>query len=360
MSFTLSIYPWLHKARWAGESWVEEFIEQEHLTPREEEDLNEEESAALAARRNSLPGLPLVNYTTQYGLGCFEGLKAFPQPDGSLKLFRPDRNCARMAASMRGLRMPAIDEGMLLNAVIETVRRNRDLGFTPIYDDLWEVDAWQSADTVYVRPFAFSEPGIGVNLSTKPWVVTVCTTVSSYFVPGRSSAVTSRRIRATPGGTGRIKTAANYVTSMLAKAEAQDEGYMEAIFLDAENRENIEEGSSCNFFALFPNRRLITPLLGDTVLPGITRESVMLMAEGRGLKVEEGDLSVHRVLDEAVECFVTGTAAGITPLGSLTHEGRTSNFQSLAPDSVSNILLKELKSTQFGAQDDFYGWMVDV
>ena len=110
MAFTLSIYPWLHKARYTGEGWVEEFIEQEHLRPEEEAALGREEWAALAARRNSLPGLPMVNYTTQYGLGCFEGIKAFPQPDGSLKLFRPQRNCARMAFSMEGLRMPPIDE----------------------------------------------------------------------------------------------------------------------------------------------------------------------------------------------------------------------------------------------------------
>ena len=360
MAFTLSIYPWLHQARYTGEGWVEQFIEQDHLTPREEAALGKDEWDALAARRNSLPGLPIVNYTTQYGLGCFEGIKAFPQPDGSLKLFRPRRNCARMAFSMEGLRMPAIDETMLLGAITETVRRNKELGFTPSYSDAWEKDVWESADTVYVRPFTFSEPGVGVNLSIKPWVITVCTTVSSYFPPGRSNAVTSRRIRATPGGTGRIKAAANYVISMLAKSEAQDEGYMEAIFLDAENRENIEEGSSCNFFALFPNNRLVTPPLKDTVLAGITRESVITMAEGRGLTVEEDDLSIHRVLDEAVECFVTGTAAGVIPLGALTHKGRTSNFQSLEPDSLSNALLGELKGIQFGAIEDRYGWMLGV
>ena len=357
MAFTLSIYPWVHSAKFNGTDWDEAFIEQEHLTPAEEAALSEEDHAVLAAKRNSFPELPLVNYSSQYGLSCFEGLKAFPQQDGSLKLFRADRNCARMASSMKGLRMPPIDEELLLGGIRETVRRNADLGFAPAYDEVWEKDSWQSGSAVYVRPFSYSEPGIGINLSSHPWVVTVCTTVSAYFTPGKNEAVTSTRVRATPGGTGWIKTAANYVTSTLAKTEAIDDGYMEAIFLDARTGRNIEEGSSCNFFALFPGDLIITPALHDTILPGITRESIITLAKDRGYEVVEADLPVDKVLNEAEECFVTGTAAGITPLGSLTHEGRQAEFASLAEDSVSGTLLKELKGIQYGAVEDRFGWM---
>ena len=360
MAFKLSIYPWTHTAHYDGERWSEEFIEQEHLTPEEEAALDESARGVLADKRNVIPGLPLVNYTTQYGLGCFEGLKAFPQPDGSLKLFRPERNCARMAASMKGLRMPAIDEKLLLGGILETVRRNADLGFTPEYDPAWEKDSWQSGDAVYIRPFTYSEPGIGINLSSLPWVISVCTTVSAYFTPGKNEAVTSKRIRATPNGTGWIKTAANYVISTLAKSEAAEDGYMEAIFLDATHRKYIEEGSSCNFFALFPDGRLVTPALGDTILPGITRESILVLAKEKGLDVREEALSVEEVLEDAVECFVSGTAAGITPLGSLTHEGRKKAYRSLDADSVSYELLKRLKGIQYGAVEDKYGWMTAV
>lgn len=360
MAFKLSIYPWVHNARYNGNTWDDEFIEQKHLTPGEEEALDEDDYLALVNQRNNFPHLPLINYSTQYGLSCFEGLKAFPQPDGSLKMFRPDRNCARMASSMRGLRMPPIDEDFLLGSIRETVRRNRDLGFTPVYDASWEKDFWQSGDTVYVRPFAYSEPGIGINISVAPWVITVCTTVSAYFTPGSNDAVTSDRIRATPHGTGWIKTAANYVTSTLAKAEAIDAGYMEAIFLDATTHKNIEEGSSCNFFALFPGNRLITPSLKDTILPGITRESLITLAKDRGIEVLETDLPVESVLSDAVECFVSGTAAGVTPLGSLTHKDRKKVFSSLDQDSLSISLLKELKGIQFGAVEDRFGWMTEV
>jgi len=360
MAFKLSIYPWVHNARFNGEAWTEEYIEQKHFTPAEEAALDEEAQQNLADERNSFPGMPLVNYTTQYGLGCFEGLKAYPQPDGSLKMFRPDRNCARMASSMKGLRMPPIDEALLLKGIKETVKRNADLGFAPEYDTAWEKDSWQSGAAVYVRPFTYSESGIGVNTSKKPWVITVCTTVSAYFVPGKNAAVTSNRVRATPNGTGWIKTAANYVISTLAKSEAVDEGFMEAIFLDAATGKNIEEGTSCNFFALFPGNKLITPTLHDTILPGITRSSIISLARDRGIEVIEADLPVKKVLEEAEECFVTGTAAGITPMGSLTHKGKTREFSSMNDDSLSMSLLKEIKGIQYGAVADRFNWMVSI
>ena len=360
MAFKLSIYPWVHNAHYDGKTWEEEYLEQPHLTPEEESALDEEAHLALTNRRNNFPHLPLVNYTTQYGLSCFEGLKAYPQPDGSLKMFRPDRNCARMASSMRGLRLPPIDEKLLFDGISETVRRNEALGFTPKYDTSWEADFWQSGDAVYIRPFSYSEPGIGINLSQSPWVITVCTTVSAYFTPGKNEAVTSDRIRATPHGTGWIKTAANYVTSTLAKTEAIEAGFMEAIFLDSTTRENIEEGSSCNFFGLFPGNRLVTPALGDTILPGITRESIITLARDRGLEVLETDLPVESMLEDGIECFVSGTAAGVTPLGSLTHKGRKRVFSSMDEGSLSLSLLKELKGIQYGAVEDRFGWMFEV
>lgn len=360
MAFALSIYPWIHIANYDEGGWQEKYIEQEHLTPVEEAALDAPEKAALEDKRNHIPNLPLVNYTTQYGLGCFEGLKALPQIDGSLKLFRPEKNCARMASSMKGLRMPPVDEKLLLSGILEVTRKNAALGFTPKYDPEWEKDIWQSGGSVYIRPFTYSEPGIGINLSVLPKVITVSTTVSAYFTPGKNEAITSERIRATPNGTGWIKTAANYVISTLAKTEAVDQGYMEAIFLDAVTQKNIEEGSSCNFFALFPNGKLVTPALGDTILPGITRESIIVLAKEKGLDVQERALPVEEVLDNAVECFVSGTAAGITPLGSLTHKRRKKEFSSLKPDSMSYALLKRLKGIQYGAESDDYGWMTAI
>jgi len=360
VAFKLSMYPWIHQAHFDGKYWEEEYLERPHHTLEEEASMSDEEHTALVDSRNRLPHLPIVSYSTQYGLSCFEGLKAFPQPDGSLKLFRPDRNCARMAASMKGLRMPPIDEELLLNAMKETVRRNAVIGFTPEYNPAWESNFWQNGDAVYIRPFSYSEGGIGVNLSYRPWVITVCTTVSQYFTPGANNAITSKRIRATPNGIGWIKTSANYAISILAKAEAIDDGYMEAIFLDAAKQRYIEEGSSSNFFALFPGGRLVTPMMKDTILPGVTRESIITIAGEMGLDVKEDDLRVDDVLNNAEECFVTGTAAGVTPLSSLTHSGRKQEFSSLKEDSISIHLLKVLKGIQYGAVEDKHNWMLEV
>jgi len=134
MAFNLSIYPWVYLARYNKGTWNEEFEEKPHMSPAEESALNEEDLAILLNKRNSFPQLPLVNYTTQYGMGCFEGIKAYPQKDGSLKVFRPDENAARMKKSMEGLKMPSMDEDQFLKAVLQTVKKNKDSGFYPSYD----------------------------------------------------------------------------------------------------------------------------------------------------------------------------------------------------------------------------------
>jgi branched-chain amino acid aminotransferase len=116
MGFSLALYPIAYRARFDGSAWREDYIEQPHKTPAEEAQLSEAELGELNERRNQFAGTPLVNYTTQYGMGCFEGLKAFPQKDGGLKIFRPGENAARFARSMKGLGMPAFPEDLFVRA----------------------------------------------------------------------------------------------------------------------------------------------------------------------------------------------------------------------------------------------------
>ncbi len=359
MAFKLSIFPWVYVGKYES-SWTGDFIEQEHLTPEEENRLSEEEHTALMNRRNSFPDLPLVNYTSQYGMGCFEGVKAFPQKNGGLKVFRPDENAKRMARSMEGLHMPGVDEKLCIDAILGVPARNAELGFTINYDPEWEKENFLSAGAVYIRPFTWSEPGIGVGLSRNPWLIVVTTPVSAYFSAENFDAVTTDMIRATPNGTGWIKCDANYVIPALAKKKAGDEGYMEAIFLDAKESRYIEEGSSCNFFCQLKDGTLVTPDLGDTILPGITRKSVIQLARDKGVKVEERKLSIQEVLDNGGECFVTGTAAGITPITSLTHQGKRREFGDGTPRELTLNLLHELKGIQYGVLEDRYNWMVPV
>ena len=357
--FTLEINPWIYIAQYGEEGvWTEKYQEQPHLGPEEEAQLDQENRKELLTKRN-LFDLPLVNLTTQYGFGCFEGLKAFPQKDGSLKLFRPKENAKRMNRSMAGLRMPPFPEEMFLKAVLEVTAKNRKLGFTPTYDEAWAKDSFVTGHSFYIRPFTYSEPGIGVDLSYHPWVVIVTTMVGAYFQPGNSKAVTTDKIRAQPGGTGWIKCDANYVMPSLVKKAAVEEGYMEAIFLDAEHRTYVEEGSSCNIFFLLKSGVLVTPDLRDTILPGITRESVIQLASDQGISVEERQISIDEVFSEGKEVFVTGTAVGVTHIESITHNGNTVIFQDGKMGEIAHTLLVTLKGIQYGAIEDRYGWMYD-
>jgi branched-chain amino acid aminotransferase len=359
MGFSLALYPIAYRARFDGAAWREEYLEQPHKTPAEEAALSAKERDELNERRNHFSGAPLVNYTTQYGMGCFEGLKAFPQKEGGLKIFRPGENAARFSRSMKGLGMPPFPEDLFVRASREVAARNASLGFRPSYKAEWEREGFVNADSVYLRPFSYAEGGIGVGISERPSVYIVANPVSAYFKPGASSAVTSERIRATPKGTGWIKCDANYVISALAKKEAEDSGYMEVLFLDAIERKYIEEGSSCNAFFYLKSGELVTPELGDTVLPGITRKSVIELARGYGFKVSERRISIEEVLSDAKEVFFTGTAAGVSFVESVTHKGKTAKFGAKAGE-LTVKLGRELKGIQYGAEADKLGWMVQV
>ncbi len=358
MGFSLEIDPWVYRAKFHEDGgWTEEYVEKPHLTPSEEAAMPPSEKAELLLRRNNFADLPLVNYTSQYGMGCFEGLKAFPQLDGSLKLFRPDENGKRMEASMKGLLMPGFPPDTFLTAVRTLVGRNKCIGFAPSYDPGWAAADFVQGSAVYVRPFTCAEPGIGVGISRSPWVIMITTPVGSYFKPGNTKAVTTRRVRATPGGTGWIKADSNYVTSALAKKEAELAGFMEAVFLDAREHAYFEEGSSCNIFFVMKDGTLVTPRLEDTILPGITRKSILILAHEKGISTEERPVSVKDAFSNAKECFVSGTAAGITPIESITHDGKEAVFAGRKTGDVTRALLKTLKGIQYGALPDAYGWM---
>jgi branched-chain amino acid aminotransferase len=360
MAFALSSYPVVYRAKFNKNKWDGEYIEKPHKTPEEEGAMGEADRDVLTDSRNFYVDMPLVNYTTQYGLSVFEGLKALPRKDGSLAIFRPGRNAARFYRSMTGLYMPPFPEDEFVRACVETVRRNAELGFRPRYKQEWEKDSFMTADSVYIRPFTYAEGGIGVNICYEPWVMIVTTPVSSYFSGGNSDAVITDRLRATPKGTGWIKAASNYVIAALAKHEAAEAGYMECVFLDAEHHKYLEEGSSCNIFFYLKSGELVTPELGDTILPGITRASIIELARDRKVKVSERKIPLEEALAETKECFVSGTAAGATPIGSLTWQGRKQVFNNGKTGELTAEIRDTLKGIQYGTIPDTKGWMVHI
>jgi branched-chain amino acid aminotransferase len=251
---------------------------------------------------------------------------------------------------------PVFPEQKFVETCLEFIRKNTPLGYIPAYESDWEKDSYASASAVYLRPFMNSEAAIGVGISFVPYVVICGTTVSTYFKDGNSKAITTNKIRATPHGTGNIKAASNYVISALAKKEAENAGYMEVVYLDAEKHRYVQEGSSCNIFFVLKDHSLVTPDLGDTILPGITRLSVMELAREEGVKVEERPIAIDEALSNATECFVTGTAAGITPIESVTHDGKECVYNNRKPGELGERLQKILKGTQYGAISDTRGW----
>ena len=360
MAFTLNTYPITYRSRFLNGEWSGEYLEKPHKTPEEEAAMSEDERTKLQNSRNCYDDMPLVGYSTQYGLACFEGLKAFPQKDGGLAIFRPDQNAARFARSMIGLCMPPFPEKDFMESCIETVRRNAKLGFRLFYKDEWEKDSFMTASSVYLRPFTMSEGGIGVNLSTEPYVFVINTPVSAYFSSGSFDAVVTDKIRATPKGTGWIKASSNYVISALAKSEAIKAGYMECVYLDAVHRKYIEEGSSCNIFFYLKSGELATPELSDTILPGITRASIIELARDKGVKVNERKISIDEALEETIECFVSGTAAGATPITSLTYNGKKTLFNDGKTGEFTADIRDTIKGIQYGKLPDTKGWLVKV
>ncbi len=356
MSFSVSVNPWVCHAKYSEGLWPTTWQMKPYSTLEKE---GKAQSGHDPIDRNSFPELPLINYTTQYGLGCFEGIKAYPQQDGSLRIFRSDKSGERMKRSMEGLMMP----GFPVDKYVETITKlcKQNLEFSPSYQPEWEANNFGAAGSLYIRPFSYTEAGIGVNISFNPWVVFVTTNVGSYFTNNEQArGTTVLTCRATPGGTGSLKCASNYVISAIEREKALRNGFMEVVFLDAFTKTSIEEGSSSNFFAVMKDGTLVTPSLGDTVLAGITRDSVCILAKDQGIRVEERELPLQEVLENAKEVFLTGTAAGISHLSSLTHQGKEYTFGDGTIGELTLSLKKTLKGIQYGLLEDKYGWTIPV
>ena len=258
---------------------------------------------------------------------------------------------------MKGLYCPVFPPEQYVKASVEFVKRNAALGYVPKYNADWEKEDYANAESIYMRPFMNSEGAIGVGCAKQPYVVICATTVSAYFKAGLDGAIITNRIRATPHGTGYIKCASNYVISAIAKHEAEAAGYVECVYLDAVEHKYFQEGSSCNIFFVMKDGTVVTPELGDTILPGITRKSVIALAKEAGMKVEERAVSVDEVFENAAEFFVTGTAAGISPMSSLTDlNGRKVVFGDGKEGPVAHKLQHLLKGRQYGLLDDPNNW----
>ncbi len=276
----------------------------------------------------------------QYAQTCFEGLKAYSWQDGSIVCFRPDLNAKRLQDSARRLLMPEVPEEMFLDALDQTVKANKD--FVPPYG---------TGATLYVRPFLFgSGPVLGVSPAPSFTFRLFVSPVGPYFKGGIKplKICVSDYDRAAPKGTGHIKAGLNYAMSLYPGDVAHKNGYAENMYLDAATRTHVEETGGANFIFVTKDGRIVTPK-SDTILPSITRRSLVYVAEHYlGLKVEERVVPFEEVA-EFEEIGLCGTAAVISPIGRIDWKGGSIQVPS-GMDEMGPVLSK-LRSTLTGIQE---------
>lgn len=289
----------------------------------------------------------------QYAQTCFEGLKAYTAKDGHIVCFRPDLNAERMANTAERLEMPVFPEDRFVDAVVETVRANKD--YVPPYG---------SGATLYIRPYMFGiGPVIGVAPATEYQFRVFCTPVGPYF-KGGAKPITIRVSdfdRAAPNGTGHIKAGLNYAMSLHAIVDAHEKGYSENLYLDPKTRTKVEETGGANFIFVTKDGKVVTPK-SNSILPSITRRSRVAIARDHlGMEVEEREVFLDELKDFA-ECGLCGTAAVISPVGKIVDHGKEICFPSGMEQmgEITKKLYDTLTGMQMGSIEAPEGWIKEI
>ncbi|XVE70253.1 hypothetical protein DITRI_Ditri10aG0057700 [Diplodiscus trichospermus] len=284
-----------------------------------------------------------------YGQGLYEGTKANRTEDGRILLFRPDQNAARMRVGAERMCMPSPSIEQFVDAVKQTVFANKRWIPPP------------GKGSLYVRPVLFgSGPILGLAPAPEYTFLIYASPVRNYFKDGTAPLnlyIDEEFVRASPGGAGGVKTITNYAPVLKAIARAKSRGFSDVLYLDAKNRKYLEEVSSCNIFIVKGNF-ISTPAANGTILEGVTRKSIIEIARDHGYQVEERAILVDELVD-ADEVFCTGTAVGVAPVGSITHQNRRIEFK-----SEGRLVSREVYSTLVGLQtgriEDKKGWTVEI
>jgi branched-chain amino acid aminotransferase len=293
---------------------------------------------------------PVVGH---YGQGIFEGFKAHPRAGNGAALFRPDANHARMNRTCQRMAMPEIDASIFIDGTAALVRVDREwIPATP-------------GSALYIRPvmFATGEP-LGVRPSEQyRFIIETCPS-APYFSGAVDLLVEEHYVRAFPGGTGAAKCAGNYAGSLVAAREAQAKGFHNVLWLDGVERRYVEEAGLMNVVFVIDGT-VVTPPLSGTILPGITRDSVLTLLREMGVPVAERRIAIDEVFDAhaigRLEAAAgVGTAATIAPIGRLRYKDQEITVPPVTPDSPLGRVGVELDAIRTGAAPDRHGWMVGV
>lgn len=289
----------------------------------------------------------------QYAQTCFEGMKAYTTCDGKIVVFRPDLNAQRMEDTCKRLEMPVFPKDKFVEAVCKVVKANSD--YVPPYG---------TGAALYIRPYMFgSDAVIGVKPASEYQFRVFTTPVGPYFKGGAKPITikVSDFDRAAPHGTGHIKAGLNYAMSLHAIVTAHNEGFDENMYLDAATRTKVEETGGANFLFITKDNKVITPK-SDSILPSITRRSLMYVAEHYlGLEVEQREVCFDEVKDFA-ECGLCGTAAVISPVGKINDHGNEICFPSGMDEMgpITKKLYETLTGIQMGKIEAPEGWIQEI
>jgi len=289
-----------------------------------------------------------------YGQEIFEGMKAYRHEDGSIWTFRPEANAARMQRSARRMAMPELPTEYFIDSLKEIIAA----------DGAWVPSAPETS--LYLRPFMFAkEAFLGVRPAEKVNYYVIASPAGPYFAGGVkpiSIWLSTNYSRAGKGGTGAAKTGGNYASSLIAQAEAYDNGCDQVLFLDSQEGKYLEELGGMNIVLVHKDGTLITPQ-SDSILEGITRDSILELAEDRGMRVERRQVTLDEWREGAangdiVEAFACGTAAVVTPIALV----KSADFEIGSADAVAGELTmslrEELTDIQYGRREDTHGWMM--
>jgi len=282
-----------------------------------------------------------------YGQAVFEGIKAFRQESGRIVIFRLEENAKRLARSARRLGMTPVPLEMFLKAVRATILANKDL-----------IPPSGKMAAMYIRPVQYgSGPRLGVKEAGEETLIIFVSPVGPYYQGGTIKPIhiktpSSNIRRSATGLTGGVKAAGNYVMGLIELIKAKEKGFNEVLWVRSHRDELYpEESGSSNLFWVIDGE-LYTPELTDTILPGITRDSVIKLARAFGMRVHEVEMPLSKVLERASEMFCTGTAAVITPIASVTHEGEKRVFNNSEVGPITQKLYRALVALQEGRDHD--------
>ena len=291
-----------------------------------------------------------------YAQAIFEGMKAYKDKAGHIRLFRPKENFKRMNASAERMKIPQFDGELVLEGLKQLLILDKD----------WIPD--EEGTSLYIRPTIIAtDPFLGVRPSeTYTFFIILCP-VGPYYAEGFnpiSISVEDEYVRAVKGGTGEVKAAGNYASSLYAAANAKKRGYTQVLWLDGIEHKYIEEVGSMNIFFEFKDE-IATPELNGSILPGITRKSIIQLARDMGKNVAERPISINEVFDrhasgELVEVFGTGTAAVVSPVGTMEWDGKVIEVNNGKTGATTLALFHELVGIQNGSIGDKYDWTVVI